>query len=428
MGRPSVHTPRGISLLAHPSGPEAHSDGRLKQKSARFPRRKRRTSPGIHCRLDARYVRELELRLRRVERIAEVNRRLALTDPLTGLPNRRHLERYLDRVLARGVLGASHQTGSRLRPLSLVLFDVDDFKRFNDRHGYPEGDRVLAAVATVFSRASANVSRHQSRGFPYRPESGHRPRGRSDAIPDSPFAARLGGDEFVVIFADMRAGRVRAAAQRIARAVARHPSLSPHGVTVSFGLAALWRLAGRPCGSGPGSPSSSRGPPAPGGPGLSVPLGASARRARASPPPAEHRLPAAPRPISAMNATHPIPNELGDLARTAEGFARAAGEVALGYFGARIEVETKADDTPVTIADREAERLLRAEILRRYPDHGIVGEEHGEVQPGAPVRWILDPIDGTKSFVHGVPLWGVLIGIEVEGEPVVGGRPPPRAR
>ena len=121
-----------------------------------------------------------------------------------------------------------------------------------------------------------------------------------------------------------------------------------------------------------------------------------------------------------MNATHPTPIELGDLARTAEGFARAAGEVALGYFGARIEVETKADDTPVTIADREAESLLRAEILRRYPDHGIVGEEHGEVQPGAPVRWILDPIDGTKSFVHGVPLWGVLIGIEVEGEPVVG--------
>ncbi len=176
-----------------------------------------------------------------MERIAEVNRRLALTDPLTGLPNRRHLERYLDRVLARGVLAASHQTRSRLRPFSLVLFDVDDFKRFNDRHGYPEGDRVLAAVATVFSRASANASRHQSRGFPCRPESRHRPRGRVGSIPDPPFAARLGGDEFVVIFADMRAGRVRAAAERIARAVARHPLLSPHGVTVSFGLAALWR-------------------------------------------------------------------------------------------------------------------------------------------------------------------------------------------
>ncbi|MXW08510.1 MAG: histidinol-phosphatase [Gammaproteobacteria bacterium] len=121
-----------------------------------------------------------------------------------------------------------------------------------------------------------------------------------------------------------------------------------------------------------------------------------------------------------MNATRPTPIDLADLARTAEELARAAGQVALGYFGARIEVETKADDTPVTIADREAESLLRAEIRRRYPDHGIVGEEHGEVLPGASVRWILDPIDGTKSFVHGVPLWGVLVGIEVEDEPVVG--------
>ncbi len=121
-----------------------------------------------------------------------------------------------------------------------------------------------------------------------------------------------------------------------------------------------------------------------------------------------------------MSTSHPTRIELDDLARTAEDLARAAGEVALGYFGTRIGVETKADDTPVTVADREAESLLRAEIRRRFPNHGIVGEEHGEVLPGAPVRWILDPIDGTKSFVRGVPLWGVLIGIEVEDEPVVG--------
>lgn len=155
---------------------------------------------------DAGYVRELELRLRRIQRSAAANRRLALTDRLTGLPNRRHLELHLDRVLVDGAP----------RPLSLVLFDVDDFKGFNDRHGYPAGDRVLAAVATVFSKASANA-----------------------------FAARLGGDEFVVIFAHMNAGRVRSAADRLARTVARHPLLSPHGVTVSFGLAALhrWRDA-----------------------------------------------------------------------------------------------------------------------------------------------------------------------------------------
>ena len=185
----------------------------------------------MRCLLDARYVRELELKLRRIQRLAAANRRLALTDRLTGLPNRRHLELHLDRVLAHGAL----------RPLSLVLFDVDGFKRFNDRHGYPAGDRVLAAVGTVFSRASANSSRQlESHGSPGRPESGHRPPGRSRSMRGRPFAARLGGDEFVVIFGHMSAGRVRSAADRLARAVARHPLLSPHGVTVSFGLAALY--------------------------------------------------------------------------------------------------------------------------------------------------------------------------------------------
>lgn len=186
----------------------------------------------MRCLLDARYVRELELKLRRIQRLAAANRRLALTDRLTGLPNRRHLELHLDRLLAHGAL----------RQLSLVLFDVDDFKRFNDRHGYPAGDRVLGAVATVFSRVSAETSRQlESRGFPDRTESRHRPHRRSGSVGGPPFAARLGGDEFVVIFAHMSVGRVRAAADRMARAVARHPLLSPHGVTVSFGLAALCR-------------------------------------------------------------------------------------------------------------------------------------------------------------------------------------------
>ena len=186
----------------------------------------------MRCLPDAGYVRDLELRLRRIQRSAAANRRLALTDRLTGLPNRRHLELHLDRVLVDGAM----------RPPSLVLFDVDDFKRFNDRHGYPEGDRVLTAVATVFSKASANASRRlESGGLPDRPESRHRPAGRTRSVGGSPFAARLGGDEFVVIFGHTSAGRVRSAADRLARAVARHPLLSPHGVTVSFGLAALYR-------------------------------------------------------------------------------------------------------------------------------------------------------------------------------------------
>lgn len=121
-----------------------------------------------------------------------------------------------------------------------------------------------------------------------------------------------------------------------------------------------------------------------------------------------------------MNPSRKTIVDLRALERTAEELARAAGEVALGYFGTRLSVETKPDDTPVTVADRETESLLRAGIQRRYPEHAIFGEEHGEVRSGAPVRWILDPIDGTRSFVRGVPLWGVLIGIEVEGEPVVG--------
>jgi len=104
----------------------------------------------------------------------------------------------------------------------------------------------------------------------------------------------------------------------------------------------------------------------------------------------------------------------------AESFAREAGEVTLRWFGRELAAEAKADGTPVTIADREAEKLLRQRIEERFPDHGILGEEFGWTRDGADIRWIVDPIDGTKSFVHGVPLYGVLIGIEIEGEPVVG--------
>ena len=164
-----------------------------------------------------------------MERIAEVNRRLALTDPLTGLPNRRHLELHLDHLLVDG----------GLRRFSMALFDVDDFKRFNDRHGYVAGDRVLAAVGTVLSRACANPSTdQQSRTFADRRDPGHRPVGHRDPNPGARFVARLGGDEFVVVFADGKAGRARTVAHGMARAVGRHPRVSSHGITVSVGLAA----------------------------------------------------------------------------------------------------------------------------------------------------------------------------------------------
>ena len=100
--------------------------------------------------------------------------------------------------------------------------------------------------------------------------------------------------------------------------------------------------------------------------------------------------------------------------------AYEAGRLTLGYFGTgTARPELKADDTPVTVADREAEKLIRGRIEARYPKHAILGEEYGETT-GSEHRWILDPIDGTKSFVRGVPLYGVLIGLEIDGVCKVG--------
>jgi histidinol-phosphatase len=104
----------------------------------------------------------------------------------------------------------------------------------------------------------------------------------------------------------------------------------------------------------------------------------------------------------------------------AQELAYQAGKVTLAYFGTGVVPELKADQTPVTIADRQAEERLRAMIAERYPDHGVLGEEYGEANHGARFRWILDPIDGTKSFVQGVPLYGVLVGLERDGEAIAG--------
>jgi histidinol-phosphatase len=97
-----------------------------------------------------------------------------------------------------------------------------------------------------------------------------------------------------------------------------------------------------------------------------------------------------------------------------------AGKLTLRYFQTDIATELKSDDSPVTIADRESERLMRRMIEARYPDHSILGEEEGETRPGATYKWILDPIDGTRSFVRGVPLYAVLVGLERDGEMVAG--------
>ncbi|OGO27537.1 MAG: histidinol phosphate phosphatase [Chloroflexi bacterium RBG_16_52_11] len=103
------------------------------------------------------------------------------------------------------------------------------------------------------------------------------------------------------------------------------------------------------------------------------------------------------------------------------GLAYHAGRITLGYFNTGIHPAFKPDDTPVTAADRAAEEFIRGEIESAYPSHAIVGEEYGEkAGAGNPFRWIIDPIDGTKSFMRGVPLYGVLIGLEIEGVVRVG--------
>jgi histidinol-phosphatase len=101
--------------------------------------------------------------------------------------------------------------------------------------------------------------------------------------------------------------------------------------------------------------------------------------------------------------------------------AVAAGQHTLKYFQqANYEVERKGDASPVTVADKEAEQLLRREIAAAFPDDGILGEEFGVVEGTSGYRWILDPIDGTKSFISGVPLYGTMIGVEKDTRSVIG--------
>jgi histidinol-phosphatase len=106
----------------------------------------------------------------------------------------------------------------------------------------------------------------------------------------------------------------------------------------------------------------------------------------------------------------------------AQQVAWEAGRLTLGYFQAGVQPDFKPDDSPVTIADRKAEELIRQRIEAAYPTHAIVGEEFGEKKTTAVAthRWFIDPIDGTKSFMRGVPLYGVLIGLEIEGQVQVG--------
>jgi histidinol phosphatase-like enzyme (inositol monophosphatase family) len=113
----------------------------------------------------------------------------------------------------------------------------------------------------------------------------------------------------------------------------------------------------------------------------------------------------------------PTLRELLDVAMDA---AYLAGRRTLAYFQTGVRPDMKADNTPVTIADREAEEVVRQRVKAAYPHHAILGEEAGETQGDADYKWIVDPIDGTKAFVAGVPLYSTLVGVEVKGKASVG--------
>jgi len=100
--------------------------------------------------------------------------------------------------------------------------------------------------------------------------------------------------------------------------------------------------------------------------------------------------------------------------------ADAVRPVSMKYFRSPLKIDNKSDESPVSIADREAETTMRAIIEAAHPDHGIVGEEHGNKNEDAEFVWVLDPIDGTQAFVTGKPLFGTLIALLHEGAPVLG--------
>jgi histidinol-phosphatase len=97
-----------------------------------------------------------------------------------------------------------------------------------------------------------------------------------------------------------------------------------------------------------------------------------------------------------------------------------ADALALAHFRRDLRIEAKPDRTFVTQADTAIESAIRARLLRTFPDHGLVGEEYGQQHGARPIRWIIDPIDGTHNFMRGVPLFGTLLGLEVQGDLVLG--------
>ncbi|MEO6985723.1 MAG: histidinol-phosphatase [Paralcaligenes sp.] len=111
---------------------------------------------------------------------------------------------------------------------------------------------------------------------------------------------------------------------------------------------------------------------------------------------------------------------LAEMAHFAQEITTEVRQIALKWFRHPLTIDTKADESPVTIADRQVEQALRAAISRRYPQHGILGEEYGLDNTDAEFVWSIDPIDGTRSFISGHPLWGCLLALLHRGQPVLG--------
>jgi myo-inositol-1(or 4)-monophosphatase len=119
--------------------------------------------------------------------------------------------------------------------------------------------------------------------------------------------------------------------------------------------------------------------------------------------------------------THTPDPKLDTWIRATRDLADASGKLILRHYGTALDIESKPDLSPVTIADKGAEQLLRRMIVEQFPEHQVLGEEEGlSGPPDAEYQWVLDPIDGTKAFIHRVPLFGTLIALLRQGRPILG--------
>ncbi|OGU51040.1 MAG: histidinol-phosphatase, partial [Ignavibacteria bacterium GWC2_36_12] len=113
-------------------------------------------------------------------------------------------------------------------------------------------------------------------------------------------------------------------------------------------------------------------------------------------------------------------SELNDLKIFSKYLADKSGDIIKNYFRTDLNVESKPDLSPVTIADKKSEEKMREIIMKEFPDHGIIGEEFGSYNNNAEYKWVIDPIDGTKSFICGAISFGTLIALTKKGEPILG--------